>query len=71
MNQFPWIGGACLVAGTTIGATVLLLIGAVAGYKLEQVIALYVSVWLLMTFTGFMLAAVSYTHLTLPTICSV
>jgi tyrosine-specific transport protein len=51
--------GASLIAGTTIGATVLVLIGAVVGYSFDQVILLYLSAWLLMTVTGLMLAEVS------------
>ena len=51
--------GASLIAGTTIGATVLVLIGAVVGYTFDQVIMLYLSAWLLMTITGLMLAEVS------------
>ena len=57
-----WFGGACLVAGTTIGATVLLLIGAVVGYEFYDVIALYSCAWLVMTYSGLMLAEVCAKH---------
>ncbi|MBM4211250.1 MAG: hypothetical protein FJ186_01755 [Gammaproteobacteria bacterium] len=58
MNKSIIFSGACLIAGTTIGATVLVLIGAVVGYNFAQVLALYVCAWLLMTITGLMMAEV-------------
>ncbi|MDA9832286.1 hypothetical protein N9C31_01500 [Gammaproteobacteria bacterium] len=58
MKNAVIFSGACLIAGTTIGATVLVLVGAVIGYGFGQVMGLYFSAWLLMTVTGLMLAEV-------------
>ena len=58
MTGFGWFGGACLVAGTTIGATVLVLIGSVVGFNFPHVLFLYFFAWAIMMLTGLMLGEV-------------
>lgn len=56
--NLKWMGGAGLVAGTAIGATVLAMIFIVAGLSLLQVLILFSLGWLTMMLSGLMLAEV-------------